>query len=509
MTHYSSDWNAGKSVVNEYSVTNIPRNTDTTAVVIYELGSPIQIGTSQKHYINPGYSNPEGGSTIRAFDVITPVAGTDYIFTENQDGTGTVLTANLLLVFQPYANNALMGFFNRGQPGYLVKAQIRGKGIYRYNPIEQITENLESKEDFVRTEISESLTREYSGDLNTSKQFANSAVALHRHPSLDLLSVSYHANSHEAHLLAFMFLEQGDKVSISEIFPEHEGDYYIQAVKFRIEMGGTIDFTWHLKEAVETFCQPIIVKAGTIGKVDAIDFGILPYLANLSHFSYSFWVRLNTALGGYYPLSRTVDPGDGTGRRGNKVLINKDQKIYFYSYKTPTDGEWVTSSVVLSNLNQWYHVVVTYDNTTDTADPKIYINGTLVAITESTTPVGTSDNDSDCPLILFNDSFQPTVPTLEYATSADNFHLKDVRIYNRILTQAEITALFNGEDDYSTVQNGLLFNGIFAPNSNIADYVGTTIEADDLVLDSVRQAAGVPYNQDTSNPAYMLTGESI
>jgi hypothetical protein len=507
-TMVDSDWEIGQNVINQMSVNQIPRHTDTSLVTLWSLGSPISIGTSQKHYFNGGWTDPNGGTVISAFDFQTPVASVDYIFNEESDGSGANLSANLILVYFPSVNGFTLGFFNAGPPGYLILAVLRGKGIYKYNPVETLSENIESQEEIVKTVVSDAITREYSNNYSVSKTFADGVVAINRTPIKVMKSVSFIGNTSEHLMLAFMFLDIGDKVQIVESEPSHTGNYYIQGIKFKLDVNGIVYFTWYLKEDVETICEPIAVSVD-VGGVDAIDFGILPYLANLPAFSYSFWIRLFDALAGYYPITRSVDPGDGNGRRGHEILINKDQKVTFYSYKTPTDGEWRTTNVVLPSTDTWYHVVITYDNTTDTADPIIYVDGASVAVTELGTPSGTSDNDSDCPLILFNNSFNPNTPSQEYMTSVDNFVLKDVRVYNKILTPAEVLEINNGEDDYSTVSEGKLFNGIYAPKDNIADYINDTILADDWVLDSVHMAVGIPYNHDTSNDDYILHGESL
>jgi hypothetical protein len=499
--HYDAVWNTGKGVVNEYNATNVLRNTDTTEVILYTLGSPIEIGTGEKKNIGGGYSDPNGGTVIQAYGVLDPVATTDYQFWSERDGTGTDLTANLTMVFNDYTNNWQQYIRNNGPAGYLTFYRVRGKGIYKYNPTETTAESVESKENFVRTEISESINREYSSNLVTSLQFVNSALALHRHPTLDLQSVSYHGNDEEMLLMAFMYLEQGDKVRIDEAFPTHTGDYYIQGVKFKIQMGGIVDFTWYLKEEAKSICTAIAVATPAAGKMVALDFGILPHLANLPEFSYSCWVRRSAADSYAALISRSVDTG--AGRRGNETYLVWDD-FFFKSYKTPTDGNWTAFSAAPS-LDVWYHLVITYDNGGSTAAPRVYSNGTELAVTTTLAPAGASDDDSDCPVILFNVS--PAPGTTEYYI--DYIHgvaMKDVRIYNRILTPAEVSTLAAAEDGYLNVQEGLLFNGIFAPTGNIEDYVGATLENEDLVVETVHSAAGTPYSV-TTDPADMLTGE--
>lgn len=507
-TMIDSNWEVGENVINQMSVTNLPRRVDGSDVVLYNLASPIPLGSTQKLTIAGGFTDPNSGDTpITVQSIVTPVATTDYLFTENEDGTGADYTANLLVNLSYGTNGFTTTFKSLGPTGYITFYRIRGKGIYKYDPIETIKDNLESQEEIVKTQVSDSIIREYSGDYNLSKVFADGVVAVNRTPIKVMNTVSFVANASEDLMLAFMYLEQGDKIQIVESNPSHTGNYYIQGIKFRIDVNGVIYFTWYLKEEVETICEPIAVRGNLEGfpatRRNALDFGILPYLANMNYYSYSFWIKRSGDAFGVM-VGRSVDIG--TGRRGNYFLLRTNGSLYFVSFKTPGDGVWETATNILPSLNVWYHVVVTYNNTTATADPIIYINGTPVTLTETSTPSGTTDNDADCPVILFSNGPNPAIGGQEYELENRNFSLKDVRIYNRMLTQDEVTELYSGEDNYSTVQNGLVFNGIFAPKDNIGDYINDTITDQDLVLDSVYRAAGTPYNENTSNEDYMLYG---
>lgn len=504
-SHFDAGWNSGKMVINDFSVTNTPR-TNQAGVVLYTLGSPIPFGAGERKRLGFEYTNPAGGAIIQASGATV----TSYAFNSQADGLGTDLTANFIFLQHSFPNSFGLNAENTGEAGYLITLVITGTGIFRYNPIEQNEQNEESQNDFVRTEISDSITREYSNNLNTSAQFAKSVIALRRFPTRDINWVSFHANDDEIRLLAFMFLEQGDKINISEIFPSYLGDYYIQGIKAKIAMGGLIDYTWYLEEEVKTMCAPIAVASGTLntGSMNALDFGILPYLSNLPHYSYSMWIKRPDAGAGSYAALLCHSTDNGTGRRGNELSLNTNGTIDFVSYKTPTDGNWRYTDLV-TGFSVWRHLVITYDNSTASADPVFWLDGTAYTPTEIGTPVGSSDDDSDCRLVLFNFPPNPLTADEYYSTSVHDVVLKDVRIYDRILSAAEIAELYAGQNDYTTVQSGLLFNGIYAPTDNIDDYIGDTLENDDLVLDIVHRAAGTPYSANTSGPTTMLSGEAI
>ena len=442
-----SRWEIGQNVVNQFSVTQIPRDTDSVDVVLFTLDSPIELGTTEKQVISGQFTDPNKGTVIQAFDLVTPVATTDYLFNSAEDGSGANLTANLATLLTSWgANGFVWTFKNNGPPGYLTFFQVRGKGIYKYNPIETLFENEESIDTLVKTEKPDSISREYSSDYNTSLNFAKSVVAVNRSPIKVMKEVSFVANTSEHLMLAFMYLDIGDKIQIVESNPSHTGNYYIQGIKFRVDVNGIVYFTWYLKEAVETICQPISVHAPTDNagvRMAAIDFGILPQLANLPEYSYSFWIKRTSPLHGSFGpvIGRSVD--DGSGRRGNYLFIIVE-KFLFTSFKSPDDGTWESGDII-SSVDVWEHVVLTYNNSLDSANPEIWLNGVSKTVTETGIPSGTTDDDSDCPLILFNIGPTPgSGDEYDYDT-IDHFALKDVRVYNRILTSGEINELLNFE----------------------------------------------------------------
>lgn len=502
--HKDANWSVGNSLVNEFSVTNALRLTDTVDVILYEVEYPIPLGTGQSETITVPYTNPQGGSLIQAFDVALSLG--DITFNSLKDGTGTNLASNLQLNQIAYANNIVLTFFNGGPPGFL-KFIVRGKGIYKFNPVEVPLENAKSKEE-TRLEAAENLTREYSNDLVTSRAFAHSALAKNSFPRKELLSVTYQGNTSEALLAAFMHLEEGDKVRISEIFPAYANkEFYITGVSFRLNVNTkAVSFTWNLEEETESFTTPIAIRASSSASQTAVDFGIQRHLTSLQSVSYSMWIKRHHAASYAILLGQSVD--DGTGRRGTELFLNSSS-LTFRSFKTPTDGIWTATSVV-PTLSVYYHIVVVYDNTSDRAVPKFYVNGSATSVTVDVAPSGTTDDNSDCPLIIFNRAVDPLELLDEYDIDiVNNVSVKDFRIYGKELTPEEITELSSNEDDYTTVPDGKLFHGFYAPSDRLSEYVGDLLDADDYILDAMKAAAGKPYNEFPDSPTLILKGENL
>ena len=91
-------------------------------------------------------------------------------------------------------------------------------------------------------------------------------------------------------------------------------------------------------------------------------------------------------------------------------------------------------------VGEWTHVVITYNADSVTNNPTLYLNGTQIGLTEITTPAGTREDDAGAN-IFFGDNPAGTV--------SQDGRIDDVRFYNRMLTKAEIQALYslgNNED---------------------------------------------------------------
>ena len=176
-------------------------------------------------------------------------------------------------------------------------------------------------------------------------------------------------------------------------------------------------------------------RSGVVGKSfnlnGSSDYISVPYTANLVNLpvlSLSVWVKLNSILGfqrilhqwgsqGVYTLR--VDDYNGL----NEMAINLDC--------VPPPGGYAQFPLSQADTSQWINIVVTYDNTSI----KLYRNGLLMDDVPSS---GTT-----CGLTATTNSlfFGCTSP------GADSYNgkLDDIGIWNRALTQQEITALYNSQ----------------------------------------------------------------
>ena len=152
------------------------------------------------------------------------------------------------------------------------------------------------------------------------------------------------------------------------------------------------------------------------------DYVNVPHDNNLSltTFSISAWIR-PSALSGWQVM---VNKG-ASGNEVNYYLGTNGDEVSLGYYNTG----WVEFSTASADLvtDQWYHVVATYDDII--REGRIYLNGSLVhTSTASKSPLVNGDD-----LTLGRSEFG------EYWSGL----LDDVRIYDRVLGDSEVTDLFD------------------------------------------------------------------
>ncbi len=177
---------------------------------------------------------------------------------------------------------------------------------------------------------------------------------------------------------------------------------------------------------------------------DYINIGAATPHNNVPRKTITAWIKPSTV--GEASLGRIVEKsqssGDETTTPGNGFIFGvcndgwlcTSNRLFFLQSFMPTDyGMWSSASNSLP-IGVWSFVAVTYDNSSYTNKPIFYINSVVSTRTESNSPSGgTAPDDSAVALVIGNRA--PGDRTF-------NGNIDDVRIYNRILSQAEVKRLY-------------------------------------------------------------------
>ena len=111
----------------------------------------------------------------------------------------------------------------------------------------------------------------------------------------------------------------------------------------------------------------------------------------------STWIHPEGWGGAQY--GRVLDKASATDGTDGWVMCvdgeadSVDRHMLFYRGFSSRRGLWYTPADSI-NLNQWQYLVVTYDDSSTSNAPSIYINGVLQTLTAEPTPLGSADDDS-------------------------------------------------------------------------------------------------------------------
>lgn len=479
----------GDHVINRLTVSANPRRLDASPQALFGLDEELIIASGATRTLKGTYADPAGGLPINGQDMVTPVVTTDYTMFTATGGGGSNISGSLTIsiVYGTEGFTAQLTNTN-ASTGYINFFQTRGTGIYQYNPIEHAATNSESIGEFEYQ--SESLNQKYKNDFYAAAVWADGQVDEHRQPRVVLNSISFTANKSPAHMLAFLYTDVGDLryIDIDEL--GLTGNYYIQGI--RVEMNnGIIRVTWIVMAVLSLLTggglSALAVEFAGGSATDGINFGYLPKISNLTKRSISFWIYLNAA-----PIGTSDNViGIFDDNQGVLIFVSTDKEIGFYSKRTSTVGQWKTpvNSVTAA---AWVHVVVTMEQVDVNSDPIIYIDGTLQTLTENLTPSGSLKSEDATPLVIGNWK----TATEDY-TRAFNGKIFDPRVYDVILSQANVTTLRNGGTPDETLltdpSTGLIFQTFAVRTEKLADYVDDTLTSTMPLRDAVFGSVGTPH----------------
>lgn len=480
----------GENTANRIKVTAHPRKADTSTVVLYQLGRYMQIGGGQTLTWTANYADPNGGRGCGGFDMIEPVATTDYTVNSASDGSGSNLTSSAVVSVVFGANNAVVTFKNTSTTaGYITLFKLRGKGLYTYADVEAAEEDADSIGDYGTFEREFDLP--YQASTANGEVMARTSLYHDRYPRTVVRAITYCANRSSDMLMAFLNFDIGDLIKISETNMGLSKAYFIQNIAARLEKGGLIYCTYELVEhwSLLTGTMTPLEYTGATGTQDGINFGDLPQVRGTSERTFAAWVY---HAGGGYSNVISAPFADGGGIYFYISGANHRPEIYsnlFNSYP----GFWRTDANTVP-VDEWHHVVITYDCWDIDADPVIYVDAVSKSVTETYTPAGTLNSEVGAEVVLGN-----------YHTNTQDYNhpfdgkLRDVRIYNCILTAGEVTTLFNaGTPDASLVTEGLVFQGPVVKTEDVATYNGATLSKNLKLLDNIHQAVGTPSGAPTT-----------
>lgn len=248
------DVESGENVLNDISSKAYPRRVDTSIQTLFTLRNPISLtGGEIKTNIRAPYVDPNGGGTkvnANPSTMVTLVKNTDYQMFLNSDGTGTDLTNALRL---NYTFGTEGTTFNEIQntgttSGWVTKLNVRGYGIYFYEPIEYSHQNTGSMQSSDIASLV--IDQRYQAEIDTGKGIVDILVDREAEGRTRIRKMYFNANTCPANMLGFLYLDIGDLVPVSfnGVHLSLSGDYVINRKEFDIEPSGIINYAYEYVE---------------------------------------------------------------------------------------------------------------------------------------------------------------------------------------------------------------------------------------------------------------------
>lgn len=152
-----------------------------------------------------------------------------------------------------------------------------------------------------------------------------------------------------------------------------------------------------------------------------------PHQQGLTQISVEFFVK------GEANDSRVIDKRGASFRFGAfwKTFGGFTDGIVFFAGWSGGVAEWRSPQNV-APVNMWNHVVITYDFGSTSNDPKMYINGNEVTVSEITAPSGSANADGS----------NITIGNRPAANDGNTHSTLYARFWNRLLSRNEAAQLY-------------------------------------------------------------------
>lgn len=464
-----------------------PVITDTSLKVLYTLGTPLFIPSGQTKEFSAHYTDPNGLLQVSGTNMQTPVATTDYLANTAEDGSGTNKTSDIVVTATYYGDTVYYSILNNATTGvYITFLQARGYGIYYGNSIESTVDDATSQAAYGYAPFQ--FDMKYQKDTYLADVYGRVVIEEYKFPKSRITKMNYLANLNKNHLVSFLMLTIGSLILGTEDRSNISNHYYITDRAFTIKQGGIIHVEYGVKQNdsyLSGGLEPVTVEV-TGGSGGVLNFGYLPYLdsTQLQQVTLSAWVYIeNPSVSSFfYPIRNTSASGGGAGYYLNIAGNgNVDRILQFGDTQQATSpNTFITGNDI--PRDQWVFVAVTYNFATG-ATPVMYVNAVSKSVTQTSTMSGGATGAKP-KLFKVCDAI-----SLIAGSDAKAF---DIRVYNRILTGAEVTTLYNGGvPDHTLVTNGLVFQGLSTYTDRPLS-AGHVLTSTDRLVENIIRAVGIP-----------------
>lgn len=223
-----------------------PRRTDASVVTLYTLQSVTRVFAGEVATIFGGYVDPlQQAARVGGFDMVAPVATTDYTMNTAEDGSGTNVTASFTVSTSFGGNGHYTTFTNNtASTAYVTFFRVRGKGIYDYENAIAIAEAASTIGDNVLT-----IDMPYQNDVAVAKGFASYALSLYGTARTYATSIRFRGDEDATHMTAALVGDIGSRIRVTEDVTGVNASAFINAVDCELTDNNRLTVTYTLTPA--------------------------------------------------------------------------------------------------------------------------------------------------------------------------------------------------------------------------------------------------------------------
>jgi hypothetical protein len=241
-----------------------------------------------------------------------------------------------------------------------------------------------------------------------------------------------------------------------------------------------------------TISSGAMVFDGVDDYVDSIPSSSMPK----DFLTISFWIKSTKVNTQQYIFSERGNAGN----RGVQIRINDNNLPFFAILNSSNTNRDLTGTTAIGGTNIWFNLIGTYDS--DKA--RLYVNSVLESTSTSLSPP------------LKTTTLNLDIGADGVGTTPFEGEMNNVLVFNRALTQSEITQIYEaGKDAYSPVTSGLVaqysgrdYYGTAAAPTTILDTASNNNSTANLLeraLKEVRTGANDIYTLEETNNGLILT----
>ena len=236
----------GANLANLIKSRSFPVAIDAAATtVLFTLNTVIELAAGEtKEDLRSSYIDPDGsGRRVSGIEMITPRATTDYVANAQEDGGGADKTAQLS-VTASYGTEAVeyTALTNSdSSPIFITKLQAVGKGIFDYQPVDSIREDIASQA--IHGTIPLQANFKYEPDPFVTEGYGDIVLSETTSDDVIVKSIHFSANYSGMTMYGFLALEPGDRFALAETQTGVNQDFFLQGYEATIVNKNMVDWT--------------------------------------------------------------------------------------------------------------------------------------------------------------------------------------------------------------------------------------------------------------------------